>query len=244
MDNKKIGKLIADLRKQKGLTQQELGDKVGVGFRAVSKWERGITLPDIGNINEISKILGITSDELLSGELNKEHKLKDKKKISSKIIKISITIVTIILLITAIFIYQNNKTYVYSLSNTTDEYNIEGEVIFKGNNISIVVNDIYFKDPQFSSTIIQNYEFVINSGEEYIFRNGYLNLTKILEENLSIKEFMDNFNINYNAKTKLKRTKIIKNGIVIKFAFLDKDNNQINKEVKLTINKVKEKEQK
>ena len=70
MDNKKIGKLIADLRKKQGLTQQELGDKVGVGFRAVSKWERGITLPDITIINEVSRILGISSDELLAGELN------------------------------------------------------------------------------------------------------------------------------------------------------------------------------
>ena len=47
MDNKKIGKLIAKLRNEQGLTQQELGDKIGVGFRAVSKWERGITMPDI-----------------------------------------------------------------------------------------------------------------------------------------------------------------------------------------------------
>ena len=57
MDNKKIGNLIASLRKSKGLTQQDLGDLVGVGFRAVSKWERGITMPDISIINELSKIL-------------------------------------------------------------------------------------------------------------------------------------------------------------------------------------------
>ena len=48
MDNKKIGKLIATLRNKEGLTQQDLGDKIGVGFRAVSKWERGLNLPDIG----------------------------------------------------------------------------------------------------------------------------------------------------------------------------------------------------
>jgi len=65
MDNKKIGNLISELRKKKGLTQQELGDKVGVGFRAVSKWERGITLPDISIMSDLSDTLGINVDYLL-----------------------------------------------------------------------------------------------------------------------------------------------------------------------------------
>ena len=72
MDQEKIGKLIAKQRKMKGLTQQQLGDMVGVGYRAVSKWETGLTMPDISNINELCKILDITSDELLKGELNKK----------------------------------------------------------------------------------------------------------------------------------------------------------------------------
>lgn len=66
MDNRRIGNLISELRKKKGLTQQELGDMVGVGFRAVSKWERGITIPDISIISELSRILGINVDYLLS----------------------------------------------------------------------------------------------------------------------------------------------------------------------------------
>ena len=47
MDNNKIGKTIASLRKSQNLTQQELGDKLFVTDKAVSKWERGISLPDI-----------------------------------------------------------------------------------------------------------------------------------------------------------------------------------------------------
>ena len=110
MDNKKIGKLIAELRKQKGLTQQELGDMLGIGFRSVSKWERGITLPDITIINEVSKILGISSDELLSGKVNKEH--KDNKIPSKFKITFSIIMTIIVILITS-FIYYYNQTYTY-----------------------------------------------------------------------------------------------------------------------------------
>ena len=79
---------VKAIRIEKGLTQQELGDMVGIGFRAVSKWERGITMPDISIINDLSKILGITSDELLSGEVKEINIPKENKK-SSKTIKIT-----------------------------------------------------------------------------------------------------------------------------------------------------------
>lgn len=84
MDNQRIGRLITELRKQKGLTQQELGDQVGVGFRAVSKWERGLTLPDISIISDLSKILGISTDYLLSPSsyYSQQHKKTFKEKIS------------------------------------------------------------------------------------------------------------------------------------------------------------------
>ena len=87
MDNKRIGKLISELRKKKGLTQQELGDKVGVGFRAVSKWENGVTLPDISIISELSKVLGINVDQLLcpAGYYSNLNKKTFKKKIKLSI---------------------------------------------------------------------------------------------------------------------------------------------------------------
>ena len=88
MNSGKTGKLIAKLRKQHDMTQQELGDKVGVGFRAVSNWERGNTLPDIGNMNELSKIFGITVDEILTGKLNENIEQVDKKKLSKKTINV------------------------------------------------------------------------------------------------------------------------------------------------------------
>lgn len=87
MDNKRIGKLISELRKKKGLTKQELGDKVGVGFRAVSKWENGVTLPDISIISELSKVLGINVDQLLcpAGYYSNLDKKTFKKKIKLSI---------------------------------------------------------------------------------------------------------------------------------------------------------------
>ena len=68
MDQLKIGKFIAECRKQKNLTQMQLAEKLGITDKAISKWERGIAMPDTSIMLELCEILGISVNELLSGE--------------------------------------------------------------------------------------------------------------------------------------------------------------------------------
>lgn len=67
MNIKKVGEQIAVLRKAKGLTQNELGERIGVSFQAVSKWERGEALPDVTLLPDLAKILETTVDFILLG---------------------------------------------------------------------------------------------------------------------------------------------------------------------------------
>ena len=68
MNQIKIGKFIAESRKEKKLTQMQLSEKLGITDKAVSKWERGIAMPDSSIMLELCDILGISVNELLSGE--------------------------------------------------------------------------------------------------------------------------------------------------------------------------------
>ncbi len=68
MDLEKIGRYIAKCRKEIGLTQEELGEKLGITAKAVSKWECGRGLPDISIMLELSYLLGINIISLLMGE--------------------------------------------------------------------------------------------------------------------------------------------------------------------------------
>ena len=68
MDQLKIGRFIAECRKQKNLTQMQLAQKLNITDKAVSKWERGIAMPDSSIMLELCDILGISVNELLSGE--------------------------------------------------------------------------------------------------------------------------------------------------------------------------------
>ena len=63
-----LGKRIAELRKQKDLRQDDIAQLLDVSPQAVSKWENDQTCPDIGLLPKLAQILGVTTDELLSGK--------------------------------------------------------------------------------------------------------------------------------------------------------------------------------
>lgn len=69
MDVVKIGKAIAFLRKRAGYTQKDLADRIGISDKAVSKWERGLGLPEIGYLRKLSILLDTDTDSLLAGDV-------------------------------------------------------------------------------------------------------------------------------------------------------------------------------
>lgn len=70
MNENKIGQFIAECRKEKNMTQRELAGQLHITDKAVSKWERGLSCPDISLLAPLSEILGVTTGELLNGEKN------------------------------------------------------------------------------------------------------------------------------------------------------------------------------
>ena len=73
----KMAKFISEMRKVKGFTQKDLAGQLGVTDKAVSKWERGISSPDISLLIPLAKALGVSTGELLNGERN-EAALEDR----------------------------------------------------------------------------------------------------------------------------------------------------------------------
>ena len=73
MDNEKTGKLISSIRKDKGLTQKQLADSLGVSNATISKWETGKGFPDISLLEPLASVLDITVSEVLAGERRKNN---------------------------------------------------------------------------------------------------------------------------------------------------------------------------
>lgn len=89
-----LGQRIARLRKSKGLTQEELGDKVGISSQAVSKWETDASVPDVMLLVKIANIFDITVDELLGNERVRETPKvvpqENRKDVDKMILKITV----------------------------------------------------------------------------------------------------------------------------------------------------------
>lgn len=116
MDQIKIGKFISSKRKEKKLTQSELSERLGITDRAISKWENGICLPDAGTMPKLCEILGITINDLFSGEkvdmenynekmeqnlleTQKQKEEADKKLLGLELIMGTVTVVMYLLLV-------------------------------------------------------------------------------------------------------------------------------------------------
>lgn len=78
MNQERIGKYIAKLRKEKKITQEELAEKLGVSSKSISRWETGRNMPDLSLITPLCKELGTTINELLSGEKLNEKEYQEK----------------------------------------------------------------------------------------------------------------------------------------------------------------------
>lgn len=122
MDQIKIGNFIQEKRKDKGLTQSDVAEKLNVTDRAISKWENGNCIPDASNIQELCKILNITINDLFSGcvidmkdnEKKLEENLLDMIRIKEQrnrellILEIFIAIIIFLCIITPLFVQMEN----------------------------------------------------------------------------------------------------------------------------------------
>lgn len=139
MDLVKIGKYIAGKRKALGMTQKQLAEKLNMSDKSVSKWERGVCLPDVSVYMELREILGISINEFLAGEdidaENVEKKsedniiqvTKDSKK-KQKNLKSILAVVTtfaviMVLVLGAVFVHKvmQPKNYITAVDRTSAE---------------------------------------------------------------------------------------------------------------------------
>lgn len=79
MNNQTLGTMIAALRKEHNMTQLQLAEKMGVTDKAVSKWERDLSCPDVDSLPRLAEIFGITVDEMLRLRENPVQPVKENK---------------------------------------------------------------------------------------------------------------------------------------------------------------------
>ena len=138
MDPDKVGKFIKELRKKNNLTQNELADKFGVTYQAVSKWENGKSIPDVSILKEIGKEYNVSIDEILSGNKN------NIKKDSHKIYIIGLIFLLLLFLGYVVFHNHNGSFQFKTISSTCSEFKVSGSLAYDKVKSSINISNINY----------------------------------------------------------------------------------------------------
>ena len=98
---KSLGVTISSLRKEKGMTQNELAEKMNVTDKAVSKWERDLSCPDVNTISKLADVLGVSVEELLKAKKQEDtnSKVKDIFNLILKAVAMAMGIAVVVLTI-------------------------------------------------------------------------------------------------------------------------------------------------
>ena len=189
MDQKKIGKFICSLRKEKQLTQEQLAEKLGVSINAVSKWERGLSFPDVSLYKDLCKELDINIEELINGEKSKSSTAKEKailnvvKTNKKEKKKRNIIIIVFTLLITLLIIF-GLIIYKYKSREVEDFYERNYQLTFVARDV-----EAFFKY-RFGDVYPDFY------GGMYISDDSYNLIVQIVEEKIPEKGTMEYYYYN------------------------------------------------
>lgn len=192
MDNEKFGNFIKELRKERGLTQKELGEKLNITDKAISKWERGLSFPDITMLNILTEFFEVDVSELLNGErgiktdiklekvieeaIEKYKNLEEKRQQKIKKVKKKIGIISVIILIFSLLV---QGAYIFVLKKHDFEYVMDileyiiNELIIVSATISIVLLIKNKRIKNIITYILCAVFSIINIA--FMFNNGFKN---------------------------------------------------------------------
>ena len=187
MDQMKIGKFIKDLRKSNNLTQQEFADTLGVTFQAVSKWENGKNIPDVGVMKIISEKYDVNVDEILEGK-------KDNKRRNNRIV-VAIILLCLLTLSIIFIIIKMPKDDDYKFRDVVsacEEYKIAGIAAFDSTKSSLYISNVEYCGDKKNETTYDTmtctlYEIYKDEKKEISTCDTY--------ENITLDDFLKNVSI-------------------------------------------------
>ena len=251
MDQEKIGKFIAKLRKEKEMTQEELGNIVGVTGKAVSRWERGNGVPDISIVNDVSEALGVTTTELLNGERVTSLKNKNldeitensidfyKTKLMHKFKKVLIILLAIIfflfsLLLLIFYLNNYNKCQLYRIDSDSSEISLSGILSITNKRNTLVISNFKYKGIYEKMITSTSYEILLNG--ESIYKVGEVYKSDSTLINSTLNDYIKTVNFYLSDLSSDILNKFVNNFVSINICVLNSDGsvNSINIPLKIT----------
>jgi len=204
MDQKKIGEFITRLRKEKGLTQEELADKLKVSSKSVSRWETGVNMPDYSILNSICAEFNINVLELLNGEKKKENNkvfeeyMRFKEKANKKRILLIFFISFLIVIISLLGIYFVNsykKVAVYQLTGENENFSYSNGLLLTSNIKNVLqTGNLDISNNKITKDNITDISFAYKRENNYYLVVSY-NDNTLISEDYGYNEIFDDYTL-------------------------------------------------
>lgn len=227
-----IGKRIARLRKSKEMTQQQLAELLFVSDKTISKWERGVGAPDLSLLQNLANNLGVTVEELISGE--KTNKSNDstvegikiyisetKKKTIIKVIKIFICI---IFCFTVFYFAERNSRWEITYFNAKGDFKVSGYAFYNNKETKLIIDEFYYDNNTVGTIdeIKTNYLKVsLISNETEIYSK-----TLVYEKYTAFSECFHNYYLIYENKERMSKKEL--ENLFIRINYKDESGNYNN----------------
>lgn len=179
-DFTKSGQFIAQLRTERGLTQDELGPLIGTGGKTVSKWERGQNVPDIYFIKRMAETFDVTITEILNGERDAHVSPRFIRMYENKKIRYTFFVIVgmfMIFFFALLMYFCNNydKFKLYKFNGSGENYKLTGNIYQASNEYKLVIDDFFVYDKsKYDKLKIDSYmlKVYINEMVVYSFSQG------------------------------------------------------------------------
>lgn len=246
MNKAALGNFLAELREERGLTQEQLADYLDINYKTVSKWECGNSLPNLETIDKLSKLYDVSLYEFsiyrkLNNPLISKENIKkiitcdDVKKIlvRKSIILVLLFLFIISSIITHIYTINNyNKMAVYELVSDNEDIEIKGMYVVDHDDCYIAINNITYYNYQ-SDNLAENIkimQYELSTTNHIIEKN-----TIKFENEKTINEISES--INFYAK--FNELKVDKNNLYLNLKYETKTNKILSDSIKINLQKKK-----
>ena len=212
----KMGNHIAELRKERGLTQKKLAELIDVNDKSISKWEQGNLAPDITVLKPLADTLGVTLDEILCGETLEEIEKKKRKsepllvKIKRLKSRIFAYIMTVLAMSLIIIVMRQNEWKVSDFSYN-NKISVEGVWASNSNNAKLFFYNFYYKDDDYEEIKLKDCLIKILENDTLIYSQT-INKTEYITFDIFLKELYLKINTS---------RKIEKDDLIMELSFLD-----------------------
>lgn len=259
MDLNKIGNFIVYLRKEKKLTQLQLAEVLDVSDKTISKWERGLCLPETSTIEKIINFFDISLMEFYAGERNKrltneianetikkavkisnDTERKKYKKLILLILSISIIVITII---GTIFMYNTYNEYsAFEITSQNSKYTGKGNIILAKEKSYLTLFDLLITDDNLLKIRAYDFEYNLKIGNTLLIHNGDISLFKKdkFSELKKIGEYTENIEIYINSDLSkiLQKETLINEDLILKITYLSETMEEKSIDMKFKLSKL------